>query len=327
MENMIQKKQAQIEILLKDALDIQQQVEDISAMAEQVSEKFAEIGSNIQNSSKIVGKFAKSISKKSKYKNMSKDIGDITELGVNLLGKGVSKAGDWWADRKERKMLETLLPKKQELAKEKISAIQRIIPKIEKDKERVINFIKSEVILQIDFDETDRFDMLMDSSRQIFEAYYIFEQSDVMCKFLFEEFNAWLKGEHFSNYMMPEQDDIVYSCINNLASWSKFDRLEIDYKLPNNINIGNYLLLLDDDISEFTYENPELVDLMKKASKKAIRTKFSLSNNSKERYNRFFNQVLLKNDKVKVIHKKIKRKYIWYSVITISFLILILSLL
>lgn len=260
--DIIQKKQEQINILLKDALDIQSQTQEIALLAGKVSEKFEDIGNIVQKSSKAVAYFAKQIAKKSKYRGISKDVGNITESGVQLIGVGIKAFGGWWGERKKRKSNEKLLPKKQELARSKLEVIQRLIPRIEKDKDSVIKFCRSEASTFIDFNEKNRYDLVINSTKEIFEAYFIFEQSELMCRYLLDEFNAWLKGDHQSSSEMLDATQIYYSCVENLIYWSALPMKKLGFGLPDKLSIGGSLLIADPQISEYSIAFDSISELV-----------------------------------------------------------------
>jgi len=103
--DLVQKKQEQIQLLLKEAFELQEQMNEITDMVFQVSERFENIAKNIKNNSETVGKVAKNIVKLTKYSKYAGPAGFLASTGANLLSSGVSSIGKWFSDKKEKKLL------------------------------------------------------------------------------------------------------------------------------------------------------------------------------------------------------------------------------
>lgn len=265
-----QKKQAEIEICLKDALDLQAEVKEIVRLASQVSQKYVEIGNILQESSNAVGKVAKEIAKVTKFKNSSDAAGMIAEGAVLVAAEGLKKLGQWNADRKEKKALEILLVKKQELANAKKEGIIRLLPRIEKNVNSIVGFCKYEASTIIDFKDTRRFELASGGVETIFQTYFISKQSELLCNYLLDEFDAWINGEHESKSTMKKAGSIYRKCVNDLVSWSQLPQTTSLINLPNELTIGGYLLLVHPRISKYAFSNKTIALLENAIADKVI---------------------------------------------------------
>ncbi len=341
--DIVQKKQEEINELLKEALDIQEEVKSIVNIVQQISEKFEIIGDNLTNSFKTVGtmvnsKAAKEISaymiQNSKYQsnaiitNATVDIGLeaagtlISSFG-EMIGSTVSGIGNWFAARKEKKALAKLLEKKQELANEKQNKIKSFVPKIINKKNRVIELLKIDASVVINFEDKQRHSYIYKNCKGLFESYFIFENTELICYYLLDEFNAWLSGKHQSDNVMLKSSDIYLGCVNNLIEFSNLPMNSSKYVLPEDISIGANMLLTDMQISEFSKELDDVNLLSAKlANTKLLSTFFPFSTKAK-RFKKYYKLHLSSSEQIKVYLKR-KKMYIYF---TVSLIVLIISFL
>ena len=319
--DLVQQKQEKIKILLKDALDIQEQVQEIAMLAEQVSEKFENIGDAIQRSSKSAAYFAKNLIKSTQYKGMAKGVGQMTEASFQIIGEGVKAFGEWRAKRKEKKLLEKLLPKKQELASNKMATIENLIPRIIKDKESIIEFCKNEASTQINFHDQGRFDLVYNDTKKIFEAYFIFEQAELLCRYLLDEFAAWLAGKHQSESEMLEADQIYFACVGKLIDWSALPERRPGLALPRRITIGGTLLLGDPQISEYAVNFGDVRMLAESATNsKLLSAMLPFTSNAKG-FRAFFNRYTAGSKPLATMFRKKRSRLIWSMVAVVLVLL------
>ncbi|MFA6090112.1 MAG: hypothetical protein WC755_09725 [Candidatus Woesearchaeota archaeon] len=323
--NNIERNQEQIDALLKEALDFKGQVMEIAYLSEKVSEKFEHIGNIIHKSSKSVGKFAKNIAKGTRLKGMSKEVGQIAEVGTQIIAEGIKSVGAWYTDRKERKILEKLLPQKQEIARAKLDTIIRLLPKIEKGKKSIISLCKNEASTMIDYNDKQRHGFVSKSASDIFEAYFNFEQTEQMCKFLLAEFRAWLKGEHQSDEELKQASIIYLECVNDLIKWSQLPKSKPGFDLPSKLSIGGYLLLADKQITEYSYSFNEVSELAAATANKRILSAFLPFGAKVKEFKKFYSEYLKNSESLTLIIKK-KRTMIFWFTVSLILLIFIVSL-
>lgn len=339
--DIVQKKKEETEKLIKDALDLKAQVDEIVRLAAQYSEKFEEIGQKtakvFESAGKLVNskgtkKLAKTLLKNTKYSTFSKDsklMNDTADLagqalvGIgNVVGAGISKVGDWWAKRKENKQLAVLLPKKQELARNKKESILRRLPQIEKDKHRIYDACKSEVSVVIDYNDKQRFDYVYKSTFELFEAHFIFEHCFHLCHFILDEFDAWLKGEHYSETEMKEEYLIYNECVGNLVNWSNLPG-KAGYDLPSKLSMGGNLLLGHEKIVDYSFQYDEVDNLGKMVANTKLLSSFIPFGSDRQKFSKYFNDKLKSNTQLGLIIKKKRKTIIWIAVGVIVALLVI----
>ncbi|MCX7735976.1 MAG: hypothetical protein N2319_04625 [Candidatus Kapabacteria bacterium] len=343
-------KQKEIEELLESAKSLQNEVNEITAKALEISDKFQQIGDNISQvfdsvgsivSNKSVGKLATSIIKKSKYKEFSKAGGELinasTELagtlisGIgDLLNVAISKYGQWKANKKREKSLKELLPKKQELAKAKKDKIQELLPKITNNKNKLLEFCKNEVKVEIDSCLLDRYEYIKGSAKDIFIAYHNMNFTEKLCNFMIEEFSFWLKGEHESNLKTPTLRNTLNEDIRILFQESNFPQTALNFSYLKSISIGSLLLLNDNDLKKPALQNKEIIKFLEEFGNLRYSSLINPFFKNKKQLDSFYENYLKENVVVNKIitfrKKKLKRKFIWAFVLIIIIVIAFLLL-
>jgi hypothetical protein len=314
-----QKKQAEIEILLKDALDLQEEIKEIAKLAAQVSEKFEDIGNIIQKSSKTVGSVAKQLVKATKFKGSSKEAGQLAEFGVNVIGEGVKAVGSWFAKRKEKKELEKLLPKKQELARAKKEVILRLSSRIAKDKTKITRFCQSEVSTIMDANDKKRYLLVAEGASKIFEAYFIIDQVGQLCNYLLDEFDAWLVGEHQSQSELKDATLIYFECVYELIDWSNLPAKSSGFELSNRLSVGGYLLLTDNQICNYSYKFDEIILLADSITNKKLLSTILPFSSKANAFKKYFAEYLKISAPLSEILKRKYMKMFW-SILILSLL-------
>ncbi len=261
--SLIEKKQAEVEILLRDVRSIQEEINQILEMTKKVSEKMAEIGNNVIKAAPNIGNLAKIIAKGTKFKGASKEIGAVAGLITEQVGRGLAKAGEWYAERKQRKLNEKMLSKKQEIAKEKKASIERLLPKITSDKEKIANFCKMEINGNITDYEPNRLDSVFRSAKELFEGYFILNHCKEISEYMLAEFEAWLRGEHESDKEYLDSSIVYLSSVGNLVSWSSLPTSNAGFSIFDKLTIGSGLLLKDKDIVEYSSSFEEVSNISK----------------------------------------------------------------
>ncbi|HPO63068.1 MAG TPA: hypothetical protein PK762_08300 [Candidatus Kapabacteria bacterium] len=313
--------------MLKEAFELQEQMNEITDMVFQVSERFENIAKNIKNNSETVGKVAKNIVKLTKYSKYAGPAGFLASTGANLLSSGVSSIGKWFSDKKEKKLLAEALPRKQQIASEKKDVLLRMIPRLNKEKNNVIEFCKNEAATILTIEEIDRFDLISTSAKNIFEAYYIFEHIEIWCKFFLKEFDAWLKGNHYSNEQTPDDELTYFKCVNDFIKWSKLPLFIKPTEIPGKVSVGGLLLFSDEDFFEYAKYNEDYKKFTLRIAKAKVSTYLLPFSNKSKIYNSYFNEFFRKNKLVFMFVQKKKSRLILFSIllfIIITILILYL---
>ena len=303
----IEKKQQEIDSLIKDVKKIQHDIDEILQQTKQVSEKISEIGNNFINAAPALGQLAKIITATTRFKGNAQIVGQLTSVGSEYLGKGIEKFGNWFAERKKRKLNEKMLPKKQEIANLKKNTIENMIPKIEKDLIKIDGFIQKEISLSIiEIDSEKRWQVVNKGVKELFESYFILTNSLSVCNFLIDEFNAWLNGENESQSELKTSEEVYLTCVNSLVVWSNFPSSNPSFAIPKHYNIGINLLLFDNDIMPYSSQFEEIhnfSNMILTTQNKTFLLPFSKKANE---YNKFAKRVL--NSEILIEIKKNRKK-------------------
>ncbi|MBS9525869.1 hypothetical protein KI659_17745 [Litoribacter alkaliphilus] len=207
MNQTIQEKQS--EHLQELLSEIRQDVEEITAMAAEVSEKFTAISKDIRGMSKTFTKAFKD--------ERAGQIVEVAGYAVEFLGKGFSSI------KKEYQLMK-LLPKKQALAKAKRPIIQQHILSLEERlprlKKLLIGEATREYLQRAEFEALHGKDI-----RTAFEMYtfttYLYE----VCSFMIREFDAWDNENHDSGSPMPMKYHAINRVVNDVLAPNGFTEL------------------------------------------------------------------------------------------------------
>ena len=290
----VAEKEKQINEFLKEALDLQREIEEINKLAAQVSEKFQNVGLGIKKSSKEFGKIAKMIaSESSKHKKNAVIIGALTEISVDILGNLTGVIGKWWGNRKKNKELKKLLPVKQELAKNKLNFITKIIPKLTRSKTQVLEICKNDADLVIDFNDSKRLKQIKSGIKAGFEAFFIFENLEQTCKYMEKEFYAWLEGNHYSDMKKPESSIVFANCVGKLVEWSDIPNHHHAYSLPEKLSVGGILLLTDEELSTAAKMDPKINGLSTKIASAKIKSSLLPFGKKTKSFKLYYNNLLI----------------------------------
>ncbi len=325
--NNVEKNQEQIDQALKDALTLQKELSEINRMAAKVSDKFTEIGSNIKRSSKELNKLTKTIAGFTKYKKDAEIIGDLTEIGLDAIGTITDKMGSWFAERKKNKKLNELLPYKKKLASEKIDFLNTTLPKISKDKYKMIRICKNDAPTILDYNDTNRLELVKEGLHNGFEAYFILENLERVCIFMKAEFNAWLQEKHQSNLISPNAKITFRNCVKQLVEWSKLPENKIDYSLITSLSVGSILLLTNKEIQDVAILDSKVKLLSNNLAYLNIKASLMPFNTNANEFKELSNKILsdseLVSNKIRVKKGKLLRNTILIIIIIIIILFFI----
>lgn len=157
-----------------------------------------------------------------------KMIQDGSTLRDGLIGAGSILVGgviDWFAEssaeKKRKEALAKLLPKKQEIARAKISYINAQIPKMQEYSALFQKHCKEEAGVCYRDREEGEMLQLEKNIIQIFELYQKFTFIYRVCLFFKSEFHAWLRGDIESKSEVVDYNMVYYDCVNDLMNWSR----------------------------------------------------------------------------------------------------------
>jgi len=326
----IEKKEKQINDFLKEALDLQREIEEVNRLAAQVSEKFQNFGGGIKKSSKDFGEIARIIaSGNSKHKKNADIIGDLTEISVDILGNLTGIFGKWWGNRKKNKELKKLLPAKQELARNKLNVITKTIPKLTRSKAQVLKICKTDANLVIDFNDTKRFKQIKTGIKKGFEAFFTFENLEQTCKYMEKEFHAWINGKHYSDMEKPESSIVFANCVGKLIEWSDIPNPESAYLLPEKLSVGGILLLTDKELSEASKMDSKINRLSTKIASAKIKSSLLPFGKRSKLFKSYYNNLLIDSNIITeevAIKKKetIRNSFIFTVILAVTLYFIIL---
>lgn len=180
----------QLESLEEMLAEIRKDVEEATLIASKVSDKFNEVSKSIQDLSTTISKAFKDEGKAA----LAGAAVFATGLAVKLIGKAVSSIN------KEYELVK-LLPKKQELARNKRDIIKNHLANLENREPKILILLEKELGREINLSDSE---IQRKNSLSIsFEIYTLSLHLKNVCYFLLAEFDAWDKCEHDSDQRSP----------------------------------------------------------------------------------------------------------------------------
>ena len=204
-------------VLEQSLVSIESELISISAMAEELSDKFKGFSKDIDNFSGIIGLIG------------GKEMGQTTKL----ISKAVNFLGDIYSEHKKSEALKLLLPKKQELANIKINVITNFLEILNKQSQSLNGLLTVEINREYNNEkELINFETLYgnsckDTYELVIYNHYLIE----VCTYILEEFKAWLNGKNESDFSKPDKtlsleyvlDNDIFQK-NKLIESIKFDK-------------------------------------------------------------------------------------------------------
>lgn len=299
MNELIIKKQKEIEATLKEAYKIQEEVEEISKLVLNIAENYKQTGDGFKKSSKDFGNYTTSIFKYYKKDN-AEIIGQTVELGLDLLGNSINIFSKIYYSVKLGLMKKKFLPLKKQIAKEKKDNLERLYNNIIKNKNEIFyQTCKNEAKNIPNFNDLQNIEEVKKSFYLIFECYFIYRHLDSVCSYFLAEFYAWLKGKNESKKTLETADVIYENCIKELIGWSNFpNKNDFEY-IENNISIGTILLLTEKNIFKHAKNCREVNELSYFIAKKRVNVFFCFNFSKYKNFNLFYKNILKQSKFIK----------------------------
>lgn len=302
---MISTQEQQLEALNETLLEIQNDVKDATEMASKISEKFKVVSNEIKG---LSSSFSNSVTKAFKDKNKGFIAGAAvyaTGMAVNLIGGAVSSI-------KKEYELQKLLPKKQELARNKKDIIKNHLVNLENREPKLLLLLEKELKK-----EYNLFDSEIKSKTNLSITFEIFSLSmhiKSVCIFIISEFDAWEKNEHNSELSSPRFHETLYRIVNEIILINGVKNLK-------NINSGQaYLLKKYNSLLGSIFINAFNEGFLKQRNKKIEGSLVNLpSFNNVNQIFFYLNKQYKKNDrktnwiKENSFYTEIKKHHIFYG--------------
>ena len=298
-----QKKQEQIQLLLKDAFEIKNQIEKLYEQTADVSQKISELGGSITKISTGIKSVAKSLGK----------YGGYVAVAGAVLGETIKIVGKFWEKNKNKKIANQMLPKKQEIAKAKLSIVTKNQERISQHLQKIEQYIKQESDIKLDFKNINKYDILSQGYNHLIETYFTFKHLLYVLDFFSQEFNAWLTGMHQSNAKLLTTSEIYKEAINELIKYNNFPKTNIYKKLT----LGSCFIISNSEKSKYGYLNKEAIDYFDYLSRKRINSQLFPFNQENRDFNFLYANYLKENEYI----KKSSINKILFPLITAFFII------
>lgn len=176
-----------------------------------ITSQLTELGQKIDNSFSKAAEFvndvtevASSFAKSSNARNAIQVIGTAASATV----KGV---GDAYSAYKYNKALDALLKQKQAIAEVKISAIEKLQPKLEHMTDNYSNLLNTFTSKEYDLEkiqQTSYSEPLYNNIDKLLAMLRAILYNKTMAEYIHAEYTAWLKGNHQSKLRQPTYWDI-----------------------------------------------------------------------------------------------------------------------
>lgn len=176
-----------------------------------ITSQLTELGQKIDNSFSKAAEFvndvtevASSFAKSSKTRNTIQFIGTAASATV----KGV---GDAYSAYKYNKALDALLKQKQAIAEVKISAIEKLQPKLEHMTDNYSKLLNTFTSKEYDLEkiqQTSYSEPLYNNIDKLLSMLRAILYNKTMAEYIHAEYTAWLKGNHQSKLRQPTYWDI-----------------------------------------------------------------------------------------------------------------------
>ena len=171
-----------------------------------ITSQLTELGQKIDNSFSKAAEFvndvtevASSFAKSSKTRNTIQFIGTAASATV----KGV---GDAYSAYKYNKALDALLKQKQAIAEVKISAIEKLQPKLEHMTDNYSKLLNNFTSKEYDLEkiqQTSYSEPLYNNIDKLLSMLRAILYNKTMAEYIHAEYTAWLNGEHQSKLRQP----------------------------------------------------------------------------------------------------------------------------
>lgn len=172
----------------------------LTELGQKIDSSFSKAAEFVNNVTEVASSFAKS----SKTRNTIQFIGTAASATV----KGV---GDAYSAYKYNKALDALLKQKQAIAEVKISAIEKLQPKLEHMTDNYSKLLNTFTSKEYDLEkiqQTSYSEPLYNNIDKLLAMLRAILYNKTMAEYIHAEYTAWLKGNHQSKLRQPTYWDI-----------------------------------------------------------------------------------------------------------------------
>ena len=172
----------------------------LTELGQKIDSSFSKAAEFVNNITEVASSFAKS----SKTRNTIQFIGTAASATV----KGV---GDAYSAYKYNKALDALLKQKQAIAEVKISAIEKLQPKLEHMTDNYSKLLNTFTSKEYDLEkiqQTSYSEPLYNNIDKLLAMLRAILYNKTMAEYIHAEYTAWLKGNHQSKLRQPTYWDI-----------------------------------------------------------------------------------------------------------------------
>ena len=172
----------------------------LTELGQKIDSSFSKAAEFVNNITEVASSFAKS----SKTRNTIQFIGTAASATV----KGV---GDAYSAYKYNKALDALLKQKQAIAEVKISAIEKLQPKLEHMTDNYSKLLNTFTSKEYDLEkiqQTSYSEPLYNNIDKLLSMLRAILYNKTMAEYIHAEYTAWLKGNHQSKLRQPTYWDI-----------------------------------------------------------------------------------------------------------------------
>ena len=172
----------------------------LTELGQKIDSSFSKAAEFVNNITEVAASFAKS----SKTRNTIQFIGTAASATV----KGV---GDAYSAYKYNKALDALLKQKQAIAEVKISAIEKLQPKLEHMTDNYSKLLNTFTSKEYDLEkiqQTSYSEPLYNNIDKLLAMLRAILYNKTMAEYIHAEYTAWLKGNHQSKLRQPTYWDI-----------------------------------------------------------------------------------------------------------------------
>ena len=172
----------------------------LTELGQKIDSSFSKAAEFVNNVTEVASSFAKS----SKTRNTIQFIGTAASATV----KGV---GDAYSAYKYNKALDALLKQKQAIAEVKISAIEKLQPKLEHMTDNYSKLLNNFTSKEYDLEkiqQTSYSEPLYNNIDKLLSMLRAILYNKTMAEYIHAEYTAWLNGEHQSKVRQPTYWDI-----------------------------------------------------------------------------------------------------------------------
>ena len=182
----------------------------LTELGQKIDSSFSKAAEFVNNITEVASSFAKS----SKTRNTIQFIGTAASATV----KGV---GDAYSAYKYNKALDALLKQKQAIAEVKISAIEKLQPKLEHMTDNYSKLLNNFTSKEYDLEkiqQTSYSEPLYNNIHKLLSMLRAILYNKTMAEYIHAEYTAWLNGEHQSKLRQP-----TYWTINEKLTYNLYN--------------------------------------------------------------------------------------------------------